>query len=81
MAKTIQEINNASRRKIYKFQQICLHREYDADVIEKLDSVASKPAYIKALIRADIAKNESLKKSRDKQQRSSSWQDRRLTTD
>ena len=63
MAKTIQEINNASRRRIYKFQQICLHREYDADVIEKLESVGSKPAYIKALIRADIAKNESPKKA------------------
>lgn len=58
MAKTVQEINNASRRKIYKFQQICLHREYDADVIDKLDSVESKPAYIKALIRADIARTD-----------------------
>lgn len=58
MAKTVQEINNASRRKIYKFQQICLHREYDADVIAKLESVESKPAYIKSLIRADIARTD-----------------------
>lgn len=63
MAKTIQEINNASRRKIYKIQTILFHKEYDKDCIEKLDSVESKPAYIKALIRADIAKNESLKKA------------------
>lgn len=54
----LQDQHNASRRKIYKFQQICLHREYDADVIAKLDSVDSKPAYIKALIRADISKDD-----------------------
>ena len=54
----IMDQNNRSRRKIYKFQQICLHREYDADVIDKLDSVESKPAYIKALIRADISRTD-----------------------
>lgn len=54
----VMDQNNASRRKIYKFQQICLHREYDADVIDKLDSVESKPAYIKSLIRADISRTD-----------------------
>jgi hypothetical protein len=34
-----------------------LNRNTDADIIEKLASVPSKMGYIKALIRADIAKN------------------------
>ncbi len=55
MAKTVQEINNASRRKIYYRQSISFHKVYDKDCIDKLETVESKPAYIKALIRADIA--------------------------
>lgn len=42
MSRPSNEVINKSRRKIYKFQQLCLHREYDADVIEKLESVDSK---------------------------------------
>ncbi|MBR3361639.1 MAG: hypothetical protein IKG39_09890 [Lachnospiraceae bacterium] len=30
--------------------------KYDADILEKLDSVPNKAGYIKELIRADIAK-------------------------
>lgn len=52
---------NASRRKIYKFQQVCLHKEYDKDILDKLESVENKQGYIKDLIRADIAKNEGKK--------------------
>ena len=33
-----------------------LNRRTDEDVLEKLDSVASKQGYIKELIRADLAK-------------------------
>lgn len=33
-----------------------LHVVHDADVIAKLDSVENRSGYIKALIRADIAK-------------------------
>lgn len=31
-----------------------LHKKYDADIIEKLNSVEAKTTYIKELIRADI---------------------------
>ena len=33
-----------------------LNQKTDADILEKLDSVPNKQGYIKALIRADIAK-------------------------
>lgn len=35
-----------------------LNKGTDADIIAKLDSVPSMQGYIKALIRADIAKND-----------------------
>lgn len=35
--------------------------KYDGDVIEKLDSIENKQAYIKSLIRADIAGNSAEK--------------------
>lgn len=31
--------------------------QYDADILEKLDSVPNKQGYIKSLIRADIARS------------------------
>ena len=34
-----------------------LHKNTDADIIGKLESVPSKMGYIKQLIRADMAKN------------------------
>lgn len=34
-----------------------LNLKHDADIIEKLNSVGHKQTYIKALIRADIAKD------------------------
>lgn len=49
--------NNASRRKLYKFQQVCLHKEYDKDILDKLESVENKQGYIKQLIRNDIKKD------------------------
>lgn len=58
MSRPSNEVINRSRRKLYKIQTINFHREYDADCIAKLESVESKPAYIKALIRADIAKGD-----------------------
>lgn len=56
MAQTVQEINNRSRRKIYKLQQIAFHREKDADCIAWLDRQESKPESVKRLIRQDIAR-------------------------
>ena len=40
--------------------------EYDADILEKLDSVQNKQGYIKDLIRADIARANSGKKEEEK---------------
>ena len=37
--------------------RLALNKNTDADIIEKLASVPSKMGYIKALIRADMAKN------------------------
>lgn len=56
MAQTVQEINNRSRRKIYKSQTIYLHRVKDADCIAWLDRQESKPESVKRLIRQDIAR-------------------------
>ncbi len=51
----------ARRRAVAKYDKthtkmyaIKLNLETDADIIEKLDSVENKQAYIKALIRADM---------------------------
>ena len=38
----------------YKFRA---SKKYDQDIIEKMASVENKQAYLKALIRADIARN------------------------
>ena len=56
MSRPTQEVINRSRRKIYQRLTIDLHREYDKDVIDKLDNLQgeSKPAYIKRLIRKDM---------------------------
>lgn len=52
---TAQERYDAKTAKKYGFK---LNKRTDADIIAKLDSVPSKQGYIKALIRADIAKND-----------------------
>ena len=36
-----------------------LNKEHDADILEHLSTLPNKQGYIKALIRADIKKNES----------------------
>lgn len=41
-------------------------REYDADILTKLDTVGNKQGYIKELIRADIARANSGKKEEEK---------------
>ncbi len=41
-----------------KLYGIKFNRKYEADVIEKLDSVENKRQYLCSLIRADIAKKE-----------------------
>lgn len=33
------------------------NRDYDADILEKLDEVENRQGYIKELIRADISRN------------------------
>ena len=47
--------DDANRDK-FKFIQLKLNRETDADIIEKLTSVSSMQGYIKELIRADLSK-------------------------
>lgn len=47
--------DDANRDK-FKFIQLRLNRETDADVIEKLASVSSMQGYIKDLIRKDLEK-------------------------
>lgn len=44
-----------ANKKTYAFK---LNIKYDADLIEKMESVPSKAAYIKQLIRDDIEKEE-----------------------
>lgn len=43
--------------KTFRFT-ITLNKKYDADIIQKLDSVDSKPQYVRSLIRADIARSQ-----------------------
>lgn len=43
-------------KKAYKAFSIQLHKENDADIIQKLDSVPNKQGYVKGLIRDDISK-------------------------
>lgn len=44
---------------------IRLHKELDADIIERLNEVHSKQGYIKDLIRADIKKDEMPEESNE----------------
>ena len=39
-----------------KVLRVDLHKENDADIIQKLDDVPNKAGYVKGLIRDDIAK-------------------------
>lgn len=48
-----------SAAKIYTQFKISLHKEYEADILEKLDSVDNKRQYIINLIRADISKEKT----------------------
>ena len=52
---TAKERYDAKTARRYGFK---LNKGTDADIIAKLDSVPSMQGYIKALIRADIAKND-----------------------
>lgn len=45
--------DDANRDK-FKFIQLKLNRETDADVVEKLEKVSSMQGYIKQLIREDL---------------------------
>lgn len=53
---TPQQRYAAKYRKRYTFD---LFANTEADIIEKLESVPNKAGYIKALIRADIAKDQN----------------------
>lgn len=50
---------NRYHKRAAKQYNLCLHRHNDADVIAQLESKENKQGYIKALIRADIAKGGS----------------------
>lgn len=52
-SKEAQAKYNKKSQRFYAFK---LHVDYDADLIEKLESQESKQAYIKSLIRNDIKK-------------------------
>lgn len=54
---SVQKANQRSSRKIYSQFQVRLHKDYEADILEKLDSVPNKRQYIISLIREDILKN------------------------
>ena len=45
-----------SKKKIYKTVVVNFHKEYDKDIISKLDEVPSKQGYIKESIREKISR-------------------------
>lgn len=67
MAKTRSEIQ-AKYDSVHRVTfSINLHKENDADIIEKLNSVESRQGYIKQLVRDDIARTcfDSVPKTND----------------
>ena len=46
------------QKKTQKRYQLAFHKEYDKDIIDRLDRAESKCDYIRKLIRADINKKE-----------------------
>lgn len=57
-----------------------LNHNTDADLLEKLSTVPSKQGYIKQLIRADIAKEQSTTKGMTKLQKAAFEQMQELTS-
>lgn len=55
-AKRAQKKYDEANRDKFKFIQLKLNREADADILEKLASVSSMQGYIKELIRKDISR-------------------------
>lgn len=51
--------NARSAARIYEQFQVRFHKEYESDILEKLDSVDNKRQYIISLIRADILKEKT----------------------
>lgn len=58
MSAPSREVLNRSRRRIYKRQTIDLHKEMDADIIQRLEEVGNKQAYLKGLVRDDIRRRD-----------------------
>ena len=58
MSAPSREVLNRSRRRIYKRQTIDLHKEMDADIIQRLEEVDNKQAYLKGLVRDDIRRRD-----------------------
>lgn len=65
--------SEAQRRAAQKYKKantkqvsFCFSVSYDADILNRLDSVENKQSYIKSLIRADIARANSEQKEEDK---------------
>ena len=56
---SVKRSNERSAAKIYRQVKFDFHREYEADILEKLDSVENKRQYIISLIRADISKEKT----------------------
>lgn len=57
-SKAQQEAFRRYQKKAQKRYQLAFHKEYDKDIIAKLDQVESKCDYIRQLVRADIKKGE-----------------------
>lgn len=51
--------NIRSAAKIYEQFQVRFHKEYEADILEKLSTVENKRQYIIGLIRDDISKEKT----------------------
>ncbi len=57
MGRVSYEVRHRYEQKTIKSVLVKLHKEYDEDLIERLNSVPSKQGYIKQLIRDDIKRD------------------------
>lgn len=53
------EVRHRYEQKAMKSLLVKFHKEYDADLLKKLETVPSKQGYIKQLIRDDIKREQS----------------------
>lgn len=56
MTQPTKEVHMRYVKKAYERVEIKLHKEYDKDIISKLDEVPSKQGYIKESIREKISR-------------------------